>query len=100
MNATETHAMLASKCIQRMASDNGPRKDICNVREPEKSRDEIGKAIVANHIPPDLDYACHYWVFHLRLGRALIETDDIKGKKQNKATLKIFISTEHIRENG
>ena len=78
VNAAETHAMLMSKCIQRMACDNGLRKDICNVGEPGKLRSEIGKAIVARHIPLYLDYACLYWVFHLQQsGRRIIDGDEV-----------------------
>jgi hypothetical protein len=77
VNVTETHAMLASKCIQRMKSDNGLRRDICNVQEPGKSRDEIDKAIIARHIPPDLDYACLYWVYHLQhSGRRITDEEE------------------------
>ena len=74
-----THAMLASKCIRRMKSDNnGLRKDICNVQEPGKSRGEIDKAIVARHIPPDLGYACLHWVYHLRhSGRCITDEDEV-----------------------
>jgi hypothetical protein len=49
-----------------MASDNALRKDICNVEAFRGLTGKIGKAIVACHIPPDLDYACLYWVFHFQ----------------------------------
>ncbi|RYP03115.1 hypothetical protein DL765_010598 [Monosporascus sp. GIB2] len=78
VSAAETHAMLVSKCIQRMKSRNGLRKDVCNLQEPGKSRDEIDKAIVAGHIPPDLEYACLYWVYHLQhSGRRITDGDEI-----------------------
>jgi hypothetical protein len=78
VNVAETHAMLASKCIQRMKSDNGLRRDICNIQEPGKSRGEIDEAIVARHIPPDLSYACLYWVYHLRhSGRHITDEDEV-----------------------
>jgi hypothetical protein len=76
VNAVETHTMLASKCIQRMISDNGLRNDICNIKEPGKSRGEIGKEIIADHLPPDLEYACLYWVFHLQQGGRRIKDGD------------------------
>ena len=78
VNAAAIHATLASKCIQRMKSNNGLRRDICNVQEPGKSRDEIEKAIIARHIPPDLDYACLYWVYHLQHnGRRITDEEEV-----------------------
>jgi hypothetical protein len=76
VDAEETHAMLASKCIQRMK--NGLSKDICSVRDPGKSRDEIDKAIIVRHIPPDLEYTCLYWVYHLQhSGRRITDRDEV-----------------------
>lgn len=73
VDAVETHAILVSKCLQRMNSDNGLRKDKCNIREPGKLRDEIDKTIIVSEIPPDLEYACLYWVYHLQ---HIIESKD------------------------
>ena len=76
VNAAESHGRLASKCIQRM--ENRLSKDICSVRDPGKSRDEIGKAIIASHIPPDLEYACLYWVYHLQHSeRHITDSDEL-----------------------
>ena len=76
INAAESHAMLASKCIQRM--ENRLSKDICSVRDLGKSRDEIDKAIIASHIPPELEYACLYWVYHLRhSGRRITDSNEL-----------------------
>jgi len=76
VNAAESHAVLASKCIQRM--ENGLSKDICSVRDPGKPRYEIDKAIIASHIPPDLEYACLYWVYHLQhSGKRITDSDEL-----------------------
>jgi hypothetical protein len=76
VDPAETHAMLASKCIQRMAGHNGLRKDICDLQDPGKWRDEIDKATVARHIPPDLEYACLYWVYHMQHSARRITDED------------------------
>lgn len=76
VNTEELHAVLASKCIQRM--ENGLSKDICSVRDPGKPRYEIDKAIIASHIPPDLEYACLYWVYHLQhSGKCITDSDEL-----------------------
>ncbi|KAI5862276.1 WD40-repeat-containing domain protein [Durotheca rogersii] len=67
VGAAETHGMLASKCIDRMKSkENGLRKDMCNLGDYGKPREEIDPATIAEAIPPDLEYACVHWVHHLR----------------------------------
>lgn len=71
VDAVEIHAMLALKCIDSM--NNGLRRDICNLQESGKLRVEIDKAIVARHIPPDLEYACLHWVYHLHSGQRTID---------------------------
>ena len=75
VDPAKTHANLASKCIRRM--ENGLSKDICSVRDPGKLRDDIDKATITNHIPPDLEYACLYWVYHLQhSGRCITDSDE------------------------
>ncbi|KAH9225242.1 hypothetical protein K456DRAFT_1776097 [Colletotrichum gloeosporioides 23] len=72
---TETHAMLAAKCIQRMTV--GLRRDICNIQKLDISRDDINPEVIGTHIPADLEYACLYWVYHLqRSGR--LQEDDVR----------------------
>ena len=66
VNIQEIHAMLASMCFNRMKSDNGLRRDICNVQKPGKLRNEIDEATIARHIPPDLQYSYLYRVYHLQ----------------------------------
>ena len=63
VNAPEIHAMLALKCIVRMQA---LKKDICDIREPGMLRDDIDNTIIALNIPPDLNYACLHWVYHLQ----------------------------------
>ncbi|KAK1990629.1 hypothetical protein LX36DRAFT_592221 [Colletotrichum falcatum] len=70
VSATETHAILAAKCIQRMKE--GLRRDICDIRKPDMLKNTIDKQVIATHIPADVQYACLYWVHHLQQsGRSL-----------------------------
>ncbi|KZL78108.1 vegetative incompatibility protein het-e-1, partial [Colletotrichum incanum] len=73
VSATETHAMLAANCIQRMKE--GLRRDICDMRKPDMLRDKIDKQVVATHIPADLQYACLYWVYHLQQSEGSLGDD-------------------------
>ncbi|KAI1854212.1 hypothetical protein JX266_001353 [Neoarthrinium moseri] len=70
VNASETHALLAAKCIQRMTG--ALKRDICDIRRLDATRDEIDKNIIDLCIPADLKYACLHWVYHLQgSGRSL-----------------------------
>jgi hypothetical protein len=67
VDAAETHAMLASKCINRMKTTNGGlRKDMCNLQDYGKPRDKIDETTIRKVIPPDLKYATLNWVYHLQ----------------------------------
>ncbi|KAF4921083.1 Vegetative incompatibility protein HET-E-1 [Colletotrichum fructicola] len=73
VDAAQTHAMLAAKCIQRM--NNGLRWDVCNTQKPDVQRDEIDKEVMNTHIPTDLQYACLYWVYHLQQSEGSLGND-------------------------
>lgn len=73
VDATESHAMLAAKCIQRMKQ--GLRRDICNTQKPDLQRDEIDKEVLDTSIPADLRYACLYWVYHLQQSEGSLGDD-------------------------
>jgi hypothetical protein len=77
VNATETHAMLASRCLELMLTPQDKlsnelhmgvlKRDICNLQDCGKLRDDLDKAAIVEAIPPDLEYACLNWVYHLEL---------------------------------
>ncbi|KAL6833522.1 putative wd40 protein [Trichoderma sp. SZMC 28015] len=68
----ETHRRLTTQCLHRMS--NSLKKNICNLSDSELGPREIDADIIDQHIPPDLQYSCRYWVYHLI-------------KSQNSATL-------------
>jgi len=64
VDAAIAHALLAKKCIECM--ENYLREDICNLHDPSTLVDEINKATIARYIPPGLEYACLYWIYHIQ----------------------------------
>ncbi|KAL7802847.1 putative wd40 protein [Trichoderma afarasin] len=68
----ETHRRLTTQCLRRMS--NSLKKNICNLSDSELGPREIDADVVDQHIPPELQYSCRYWVYHLI-------------KSQNSATL-------------
>jgi hypothetical protein len=62
----ECHAILASKCIQRMQMEGrGLRREICDIQKPGMLREDIESSLIHLHVPIDLQYACRFWIYHL-----------------------------------
>jgi len=65
------HESLASHCLQLMSGPNGLRQNICDL-QPGTLRSEIDKGKITNYLSPELQYACLYWVYHLKQSRLSI----------------------------
>ncbi|KAE8389669.1 hypothetical protein BDV23DRAFT_184267 [Aspergillus alliaceus] len=62
----EVHQKLTTQCLKVMQCEHyGLRKNICNIHHDTTLRSEINKYIIDSHLPPELQYACRYWVHHL-----------------------------------
>jgi hypothetical protein len=59
-----THKHIASYCLRSMLYRL--RKNICNLESPGKLRAEVNPQCIRRHIPPELQYSCRYWVYHLK----------------------------------
>lgn len=46
------------------------RTDVCNLRRPGTLMQEVDNNIVGRYIPAHVQYACCYWVYHLKESRA------------------------------
>jgi hypothetical protein len=58
------HTLLARACLDTMMS---LRRDICEINNPCLLNLEVDdlSSRIAKYIPPHIQYACRYWVFHL-----------------------------------
>ncbi|KAF3931102.1 hypothetical protein ABW20_dc0107343 [Dactylellina cionopaga] len=65
----ESHRMIAEKCIKRMSGSSGLRMDMCNLHQPGRLRSEIDGSVISKCFPAEFQYACRYWVYHLKRGR-------------------------------
>jgi hypothetical protein len=61
-----THQKLASRCLELMSGPGGLRQDMCSLSEPGVLRSEIDKGTIASSLSPELQYACRYWISHLK----------------------------------
>jgi hypothetical protein len=62
INETDMHYRLAKQCLLMC---DGLRKNICGLPSDGTKRTEIDRQTVDNKLPPELQYACRYWVDHL-----------------------------------
>ncbi|KAG9231601.1 putative WD-repeat protein [Amylocarpus encephaloides] len=42
------------------------KKDICQVRAPSRQVSQVESSYIQKHLPPEVQYACLYWVQHLQ----------------------------------
>lgn len=56
-----THYKLAKRCLQICDS---LRKNICKLKQSTK-RTEIDRQNILDNLPPELQYSCRYWAYHL-----------------------------------
>jgi hypothetical protein len=61
-----THKKLASCCLELMSGPSGLHQDLCSLPGPGTLRSEIDEGSVASSLPPEMQYACRYWVHHLK----------------------------------
>jgi hypothetical protein len=61
----KTHKRLASKCLELLSSPEGLQQNMCKLLNPGTLRSEIDERTIAIYLPPELQYACRYWVHHL-----------------------------------
>ncbi|KAI6534177.1 hypothetical protein MCOR10_002449 [Pyricularia oryzae] len=75
VDAQKTHKQLAERCLKLLSTSDNLKRDVCNLRRPEISRSEISEQIVSTALPPDVQYACRYWVHHWKESKMRIRDD-------------------------
>jgi hypothetical protein len=69
----QAHLMLADRCIQLMSS---LKQDICGLHDPGALLTTVKTSQVEQFLPPEVQYACRYWVSHLQRSSAHIFDND------------------------
>ncbi|KAI1174792.1 vegetative incompatibility protein HET-E-1 [Nemania sp. FL0916] len=75
INEQFSHKNLAARCIQLLSADNILKKDICGVGNPGVLLSQVDRATINGRLPPEVRYACLYWVHHLELGELCIQDE-------------------------
>jgi hypothetical protein len=64
IDEAQYHQKLADRCIQLLHQHL--RRDICGLQVPGKLRSEVDQHTINAALPPEAQYACQYWVHHLK----------------------------------
>ncbi|QYT05214.1 WD_REPEATS_REGION domain-containing protein [Trichoderma simmonsii] len=75
VNEQETHQMVMVRCLKLLSTDN-LRKDICDLRRPGTLRLDIEQETIDTRFPPEMQYACLYWVHHLKESGGTVRDHD------------------------
>ncbi|KAI1777356.1 hypothetical protein F4818DRAFT_345854 [Hypoxylon cercidicola] len=59
----QAHRQLVKCCLRIL--NTSLRKDMCEVRWPGTSRESIDPQVINEKLPPEVQYACQYWIDHL-----------------------------------
>jgi NACHT domain len=76
VDEVDAHNKLVTRCLELLSTGNNLKEDICNLRTPERPRSDIDRQTIDLHLPSDIQYACQYWVYHLKEGGSIISDDD------------------------
>ena len=66
----EAHRTLTESCLRLMSGKL--KRDICGLRAPGALATEVDSHQVQQYLPPELQYACRYWVEHLQKSETLL----------------------------
>ncbi|KAJ5609902.1 hypothetical protein N7528_009168 [Penicillium herquei] len=74
INPKISHEALLESCLEVMVK--GLRRNICNLEDESVLADSVQTSLVNLHIHGHLQYACRYWVDHLRKSAIQTLSDD------------------------
>jgi len=74
VNEKQAHRGLADACMRLMSTTL--RKDICALRRPGALTKDVEGTRVKKFLPPEVQYACIYWVRHIQKSGVQLYDDD------------------------
>jgi hypothetical protein len=69
----KAHRTLTKSCLRLMSSKL--KRDVCRLRAPGALAAEVSSHRAQRYLPPQLQYACRYWVEHLQRSEVLLYDD-------------------------
>jgi hypothetical protein len=71
VDENQTHQMIANCCIRLMSSSL--KQNICGLESPGILKTEVASSRVDQCLPPEVKYACLYWIQHLQKSSAQLD---------------------------
>ncbi|KAK6518911.1 hypothetical protein TWF281_003601 [Arthrobotrys megalospora] len=84
----QAHKTLTERCLELL--NTSLRKNMCNLRFASTHKGEIQADKINSCLPPPVQYACRYWVRHLRKGNSRIEANGLVHMFLQRHTLHWF----------
>ncbi|CZR62822.1 related to WD40-repeat protein (notchless protein) [Phialocephala subalpina] len=75
VDETKCHERLAKRCLELMSSGY-LKRDICKLKMPGKIRTEVAAETINACLPAHVQYACLYWVRHLKESGGIMNDGD------------------------
>nr|OQO19819.1 hypothetical protein B0A51_12754 [Rachicladosporium sp. CCFEE 5018] len=88
IHPAEAHSAMASCCIQRLTIML--KSDMCKLGSPGTLREDVEPSRLQALMPLDVQYACAYWVEHLRQGTSNEQNNAIAFQFYSKFFLQWF----------
>ncbi len=73
----EVHERLATQCLQLLSAGDTLKRDVCGLRRAGIRRSEIDQQTIDAALPPEVQYACRYWVYHWKESKCRIRDGDL-----------------------
>lgn len=74
VNEQNAHQRLTTSCIQVMSQTL--KKDICEMHAPGSRTSQVERSRIERCLPPEVQYACLYWVQHLQKSGSQVQDDE------------------------
>jgi hypothetical protein len=87
INEIEAHYILAKQCL---LTCQNLRKNICGLPSDGTERTEIDHRTIESNLPPEVQYACRYWAYHLV---------KCAGMKTMKYSALLFLQSHFLRKH-
>jgi len=73
----QAHGWLADRCLNLLSIGDTLKRDMCSLRWLGTPRHEIDPQAIIIALPPQVQYACRYWVYHWKESERKIRDGDV-----------------------